>query len=84
MEAVYSVRVHYSSSHLPYCARLCEALHALVELVERGIPMRKAGSSILGRVKPMTYKMRACHFLVWGELGVSCRMRSGLEADVAC
>ena len=37
----------------------------VAESVERGPCMRKIGSSVPGRVKPMTYKIDACHFLAW-------------------
>ena len=34
-------------------------------LAERRLPMKKGGSSIPSWVKPMTYQIDTCHFLVW-------------------
>ena len=38
---------------------------AVAELVERLLPVQEIGSSIPGRVKPMTFKIDTCHFLAY-------------------
>ena len=37
----------------------------MAESVKRGTRMQKIRSSILGQVKPMTYKIDTCHYLAW-------------------
>ena len=37
----------------------------VAESVERGPHVREIGSSILSRVKPMTYETDTCRFLAW-------------------
>ena len=38
--------------------------NTVFDSVERRLPIQKIGSSIPGRVKPITYTIDTCHFLV--------------------
>ena len=44
---------------------VCFILNAVAESVERRPPVREIGSSIPGRVKPMTYQIKTCRFIAW-------------------